>query len=93
MRRASTTRRPPGGPQRFFPSQDTYLNRGHIRGPWRPTSAVAGCGVFAVRWSTPAGDFWAPLHAFDHDTQIELIAECEAADREAGYPGAWPWGR
>jgi len=49
--------------------------------------------MFAVVWSTGGGDFWAPLHSFDRQTRDDLIDECLAADRDAGYPGAWPWGR
>lgn len=81
------------GPKRFWPKQGSLLNRRHIRGPWRPSGSVAGCGMFAVVWSTGSGDYWAPLHSFDRSTQDDLIDECQAADRDAGYPGAWLWGR
>jgi hypothetical protein len=81
------------GANRFWPKQGTLLHRGHIRGPWRPTGSVAGCGVFAVAWTTGSGEFWAPLHDFDQVTRDDLIAECLAADRDAGFAGAWPRGR
>lgn len=81
------------GPKRFWPKQGTSLNRGHIRGRWRPSGSVAGCGMFAVAWSTGSGEFWAPLHDFDQVTRDDLIAECQAADHNAGYDGAWPRGR
>ena len=94
MSRPHTPSRPASNaPRRFWPRQGTLLNRGQIHGPWRPSGTVEACGFFAVVWSTPSGEFYAPLHDFDHTTREELICECAHGDREAGYPGAWPWGR
>lgn len=89
----SGSRPPDGSPYRFWPKHGTFLTWGHIRGPWRPSGAVAGGGMFAVVWSTGHGDYWAPLHDFDPATREELISECAQGDREAGYPGSHPWGR
>lgn len=79
--------------QRFVPVQGRLLTMANIRGPWRPSGAVAGAGVFAVIWSTRVGEYWAPLHDFEPADQLRLIESCRWADRHAGYPGAWPGGR
>ena len=80
-------------PRRFFPRRGGRLTMGVIRGPWRPSGAVAGAGVFAVVWSTRSGDFWAPLHDFEPADQLRLIDACGWVDQHAGFPGAWPEGR
>jgi hypothetical protein len=84
---------PECSPQRFYPRQGTSLNRGHIRGPWRPTGAVSSCGFFSVLWSTPSGDYWAPLHDFDQRTRDELIEECARADQHTDCSAVRQWGR
>lgn len=53
-----------------------------IRGPWRPSGTVQGCGLFAVIWSTYSADFWAPLHDFEPSTQLRLIELCRHLDVE-----------
>jgi hypothetical protein len=75
--------------RRFVPSRGQALTMGNIRGPWRPSGAVAGAGVFAVVWSTYAGDFWAPLHDFAPADQLRLIEACRRLDRQLGLAGAW----
>lgn len=73
-------------PRRFWPARGQLLTMAHVRGPWRPSGAVAGAGVFAVVWSTRAGDFWAPLHDFTAVDQLRLIEACRWQDREAARP-------
>ena len=79
--------------RRFIPLRGQSLTLGHIRGPWRPSASVDGCGMFAVVWETRHHAFWAPLHDFAPADQLRLIEACRWADRQAGYPGAWPDGR
>ena len=84
----------PAAPRRFLPLRGQLLTLANVRGPWRPSGAVSGAGVFAVVWSTRAGDFWAPLHDFMPADQLRLVEACRWLDREAaGYPGVWPDGR
>jgi hypothetical protein len=91
---SSALRQPrPALPRRFLPPRGSSLTLANIRGPWRPTGVVEGCGMFAVLWSTASGQFWAPLHDFEQDDQLRLIDACRRQDRIAGYPGAWPDGR
>ncbi len=85
---------PQGGPpRRFSPVRGRLLTLANIRGPWRPSGAVTACGVFAVVWSTRAGDFWAALHDFTPADQLRLIESCRWSDRCAGFTGAWSKGR
>lgn len=76
-------------PRRFLPAPGTLLTLSNIRGPWRPSGSVAGCGVFAVVWSTFGGEFWAPLHDFQPADQQRLIYACRSLDQACGYSGAW----
>ena len=46
-----------------------------------------------MAWSTPRGEWWAPLHDFEPETQLELIAACAQLDRDRGHATAWPTGR
>jgi hypothetical protein len=69
--------------RRFRPARGAALTMDAIRGPWRPTSAVACAGVFAVRWETRAATFWAPLHDFAPADQLRLIEACRWADQNA----------
>lgn len=80
-------------PRRFVPAAGRPLILSNIRGPWRPSGAVGGAGVFAVVWHSRSGAFWAPLHDFEPAAQLQLIAECRWIDQQAGFPGAWPHGR
>jgi hypothetical protein len=70
--------------RRFWPERGTQLTLDVIRGPWRPTGAVAGVGVFAVRWETRAVSFWAPLHDFAPADQLRLIEACRWVDQTGG---------
>lgn len=70
--------------RRFYPSRGHLLTMANIRGPWRPSGAVNACGMFAVVWSTWAGDFWAPLHDFMPADQLRLIEACAQLDRDLG---------
>lgn len=79
--------------RRFVPLRGQRLTMAQIRGPWRPSAAVAGAGVFAVVWEMRTCTFWAPLHDFTPSDQLRLIEACRWADRQAGFPGAWPEGR
>jgi len=79
--------------RRFVPIRGQLLTMAQIRGPWRPSAAVAGAGVFSVVWEMRTCTFWAPLHDFTPSDQLRLIEACRWADRQAGYPGAWPDGR
>ena len=88
-----TSRPDDRSPRRFLPLRGQQLTLDNVRGPWRPSGAVAGAGVFAVVWTTRRGDFWAPLHDFAAADQLRLIEACRHIDREAGYRGAWPDGR
>jgi hypothetical protein len=67
-------------PRRIFPRDGRRLDLGAIRGPWRPSGAVHGCGVFAVIWSTRNADYWAPLHDFEPSAQLRLIELCRHLD-------------
>lgn len=83
----------PAPPRRFVPLRGQHLTLASIRGPWRPSGAVGGSGMFAVVWSTRTATFWAPLHDFEPADQLRLIESCRWQDRNAGYAGAWPDGR
>lgn len=72
--------------RRFLPRPGQLLTLANIRGEWRPSGGVACCGMFAVVWSTWAGDFWAPLHDFMAADQQQLIEACRQLDRDAS---AW----
>ena len=72
--------------RRFVPHRGQHLTIENVRGPWRPSGAVAGAGVFAVVWSTRRGDFWAPLHDFAPADQLRLIDACRWLDRSTGFP-------
>lgn len=69
---------------RFYPPRSQLLTLSNIRGPWRPSGTVDACGMFAVVWSTWAGDFWAPLHDFMPADQLRLIEACKQLDLDAG---------
>ena len=91
-----SARRPaftPAAPTRYLPRRGEHLTLADVRGPWRPSGSVAACGMFAVVWSAPRGDFWAPLHDFAPADQLWLIAACRHLDRVAGYGSAWPDGK
>ena len=72
--------------RRFVPPRGQRLTLDNVRGPWRPSGSVAGCGMFAVVWSTRVGDFWAPLHDFAEPDQLRLIDSCRWLDNYAGPP-------
>ena len=74
--------------RRFVPLHGRLLTLANIRGPWRPSGAAGGSGVFAVRWSTYCGDYWAPLHDFEPADQLRLIEACRRLDLDAGFPPA-----
>jgi len=57
-----------------------------IRGTWIASGAVAGAGVFAVRWSTKYTDWWAAVHDFTRDDQLRLIDDCSVQDAFASNP-------
>lgn len=69
-------------PRRFRPRSGHLLTLANIRGPWRPSGSVGGAGMFAVAWSTCAGEFWAPLHDFAPADQLRLIEMCRRLDDE-----------
>jgi hypothetical protein len=79
-------------PRRFWPNAGTRLTIANIRGPWRPSGAVAACGVFAVVWSTGYSQLWAPLHDFEPIDQLRLIEMCRRLDGNVQTPGAWQEG-
>ena len=79
--------------RRFFPTRGGLLTLTQIRGPWRPSGAVAGIGVFSVVWSTHSGEFWAPLHDFEPVDQLRLIDACRHLDQASGHRGSWCDGR
>lgn len=83
--------RAPGEPRRFVPNRGERLTLQNIIGEWWPTGSVAGAGVFAVRWATRSGEFWAPLHDFEPDDALRLIDACRDEDRAQGLPGAPAW--
>jgi hypothetical protein len=72
----------PAPPRRFSPKPGQRLTMGAIRGPWRPSGAVAGVGVFAVVWEGRCSTFWAPLHDFEAVDQLRLIEACRRLDGE-----------
>lgn len=74
--------------RRFRPARGCLLTLSVIRGPWRPSGAVGGAGVFAVVWETWSGSFWAALHDFAPADQLRLVESCRRLDAEAGYPGS-----
>jgi len=74
--------------RRFFSSCGGLLTLSQIRGPWRPSGAVAGAGVFGVVWSTHGGNFWAPLHDFEPADQLRLIDACRHLDQASGHRGS-----
>lgn len=78
---------PDGSPRRFLPAPGQQLTLANIRGPWRPSGAVAGMGVFAVVWDTGRGSFWAPLHDFAAADQLRLVEDCRRLTLEADGPG------
>jgi hypothetical protein len=69
-------------PRRFRPRFGHFLTMANVRGPWRPSGAVGGAGVFAIIWEAHSGPFWAPLHDFDAPTQLRLIDACLRLDDE-----------
>lgn len=69
-------------PQRFRPRPGTLLTLSNIRGPWRPSGAVSGAGVWGICWETRSGPFWAALHDFAPADQLRLIEACRRIDRE-----------
>ena len=73
--------------RRFRPHSGQVLTLANIRGPWRPSGAVAGVGVFAVVWSTYTSDLWAPLHDFAAADQLRLIDACRHLDQVGGRNG------
>ncbi len=79
--------------RRFHPRHGQPLELHNIRGPWRPSASVDACGMFAVVWTTPSGDWWAPLHDFSPAAQLHLIEECRGLDHIANGRRAWPHGR
>ena len=87
--RSRSTERPL---RRFAAPRGMLLTLEHVRGPWRPSGAVAGAGVFAVVWSTRRGDFWAPLHDFAPADQLRLIEACRWLDQSSSRPGCRPEG-
>jgi hypothetical protein len=47
--------------------------------------------VFAVVWTTHAGDFWAALHDFEQSAQRRLLEVCRQHDHDAnGSAGIHP---
>jgi hypothetical protein len=70
-------------PRRFRPKYPQRLTMSAIRGPWRPSGAVAGGGIFAVLWQGRSNSFWAPLHDFEPADQLRLIEACRQLDIEA----------
>ena len=84
------TERPQASLRRFVPSLGHQLTVDSIRGPWRPSGAVAGAGVFAVVWTTRKGDFWAPLHDFSPTDQLRLIEACRVMDQGTSRPICFP---
>jgi len=72
-------------PRRFFPPPGGQLSLSNVRGPWRPSGAVAGAGMFSVVWSTHGGDFWAPLHDFEPADQLRLVEACRWLDQISGH--------
>ena len=90
MARFSSLRVPPFGiakpPQRVHPGGGAGLTICDIGGLWHPSSAVNACGMFAVRWSTSKGEYWAPLHDFTPAAQRCLIEECRRLDAIANGP-------
>lgn len=82
--RRSDQYRPSRPARRFYPRSGRALTLANIRGPWRPSGAVASAGVFAVVWSTATGEMWAPLHDFAPADQLRLIEACRVLDQECG---------
>lgn len=76
------------GPRRVWPRRGGALTLADVRGPWRPSGAVAAAGVFGVVWSTPGGERWAALHDFEPAAALRLIEACRDAD-EAARTGGW----
>ena len=70
-------------PRRCRPRAGALLTLANVRGPWRPSGAVAGAGVFGVVWTTFTGSWWAPLHDFAPPDQLRLIEACRQLDVEA----------
>ena len=70
--------------RRLRPSAGAYLPRTVIRGRWRPSGTVDGCGVFAVVWTARSMTCWAALADFSPADQLSLIDECAWIDRLAG---------
>ena len=84
---------PADGPHRYWPEAGQMLTHANIQGQWQPSASVDCAGVVAVVWYPPQGVQWAPLHDFDSQTQLDLIAACERLDRDRGFAGAHPGGR
>lgn len=72
--------------RRFRPRAGTYLPLTVIRGPWQPSGALGGHGIFIVRWATRAMDFWAALADFAPADRDILIEQCMHLDRAANGP-------
>jgi len=72
--------------QRFRPPPGQRLTMECIRGQWIASGAVAGAGMFAVRWSTKYTDWWATVHDFTRDDQHRLIEACRLQDAYTGHP-------
>ncbi len=82
---STTNRADPMAPRplrRFTKPRGEPLTIGCIRGPWRPSGAVGGVGVFAVIWSTYSSDFWAALRDFAPSDQLLLIELGRRQDAE-----------
>lgn len=71
----------PAPARRFMPRRGEFLTLENIRGPWRPSGTVGGMGVFAVVWTSPSSEFWAPLHDFAPADQLRLIEACRHNDQ------------
>jgi hypothetical protein len=74
--------------KRIFPPCGTALTINCIRGEWHPSGAVAGMGVFAVRWSKDSTDYWAALHDFAQADQLRLVECCRSLAPRPGFHGA-----
>jgi hypothetical protein len=81
-------------PRRIMPRDGRRLELSAIRGPWHPSAGVGAVPVFAVRWTTKTGAWWAALHDFNEAAQQHLLAMCRWEDEEIGRPSATaslPW--
>lgn len=66
-------------PQRFFGA----LTLANIYGNWW---ASARDGFFTVRW----GRFFAYLHQFDSQSQVDLLRQCAASEAYRDHPHSQP---